>query len=256
MKRAILTKYEQNALKWYSFDALDALGFFKHWITTRSGGVSKGGYAQLNLSGSVGDNEKSVRENRRIAENLFCDGKNIFLPKQTHGTKILEVSDTMEENIEADILIFKQPAFPGGILTADCLPIIIADPVKKMAALIHAGRNGIFSKILTRAVSHLQYIHECEPSNMTAVIGPGIRNCCYDINDDVFEGKYNGYKKYKTSAGTLDLVNATQDQLATAAVPPQKIYDSCICTSCHSDEFFSHRKLRGKTGRFLTALAL
>lgn len=253
---ATMTKREKNGLTWYSFDALDALGFFKHWITTRSGGVSKGGYAKLNFSGSVGDDMKSAHENRRIAENLFCGGKKIFLPKQTHGTKIIKISNSMKENIEADILVFKKAGLPGGILTADCLPIIVADPVRKIAALVHAGRKGIFTKILARTINHLKNSHEFEPQNMTVAIGPGIRKCCYNINDDIFEDGYGEYEKYKTGDGTLDLIRAVRDQLATAGIDQRKIHDSCICTSCHSDEFFSHRKQAGKAGRFMTALAL
>lgn len=244
---------EKRGLEWYTFSPLDELGFFKHWITTRKEGLSLNGFGGLNLAHRVGDDPKAVIENRHVVRSHFCLGKHIYFPKQVHGSNVIEVGSADDESCEADALMVAKPGVPIGILTADCLPIILADPVKKRAALVHAGRMGIFKSVLSSTVTAMIKSYETDPKNLVAGIGPALRECCYEVGDEIFNGGFDSFKKYLKS-GKLDMITAAKDQLLKEGLSPEKIYDSEFCTSCKNRMFFSHRKQNGKAGRFMTGL--
>jgi len=247
---------EKDGLVWGVFEGLEELGFLKHWITTRKGGVSKGNYAQLNLGGHVGDDPSAVAKNRKKTADLFFDGGRIFLPNQVHGTRHIIV-DGKNRKRNGDVLIMAKAGYACGVLTADCLPVIIADPVKKTAALAHAGRRGIYSHILSGAVRALKDGYGSDPRDMVAAIGPGIRRCCYEVGEEIFEEEGHDYfMRFWTQDGKLDLIYAATFQLLESGVSSDNILDSEICTSCQDNVFYSHRGQKGKAGRFMTGTTI
>lgn len=250
-----LTIREQDDMVWGGFEKLEELGFFRHWITTRKGGVSKGSWAQLNLADHVGDDADDVAENREKVSRILAGGAAVYLPKQVHGTDAIALKGKTPE-CEGDVLIMSRPGLAGGILTADCLPIILADPVKKAVALIHAGRKGIFSSIIQKTVDEMKKNSGTDPADIVAGIGPGIRRCCYEVGEEVFEDGYEDYKRFWTTDGKLDMIFAAVNLLLEAGVSQRKIHDSEICTSCQDNVFFSHRKQKGKAGRFMTGVLI
>lgn len=256
MPDARLTRHEEKGVAWYTFGILDEFQFLDHWITTRIGGTSAGGYKSLNLGHHVGDDAGNVEANKKKARDIFCGGKPIYTSKQVHGNGVLMVTQSTIKKFAADCLLVSEADVPAGILTADCLPIILVDPVHKMAGLVHAGRKGIFAMVIPTAVSAMTMFSNTEPETITAALGPGIRACCYEVGDDVFEKGYEDFIKYKNRDGKLDIAEAAKDQLAGSGVARENIYDSHVCTSCEKKEFYSHRAEKGKTGRFMTGLAI
>jgi hypothetical protein len=240
----MLARHESEGTVWYSFEALDKLGFLENWITTRRGGVSRYGF---NLGGHVGDDGNKVEENLRRAARLLSGGRPIYMPVQVHGCEVHEPSESAEARSNADAVFIKKPFLPAGVLTADCLPLILADTAGKTATVIHAGRKGIFGNIIARAIRRMGGA----PAGIVAALGPAIRSCCYEVKDDVFEGGFDAFRKY-FAGGRLDIIRAARDQLLAAGVSGGNIHDCGICTCCHTDEFYSHRGEEGKTGRFLT----
>ncbi|MBI3794957.1 MAG: polyphenol oxidase family protein, partial [Nitrospinae bacterium] len=144
----------------------------------------------------------------------------------------------------------KNPGLSVGVLTADCIPLILADPVQKTVCVVHAGRKGVFLNIVEKALARMNASKET-----AAVLGPFIRKCCYEVKDDVFENGFNDFKKY-FNGGTLDIASAVIDQITSAGVLSKNIHDSGICTSCSVGEFFSHRREQGVAGRFMTGVCI
>lgn len=250
-----LTMREQDDMVWGSFDKLEQLAFFKHWITTRKGGVSKKSYAELNLADHVGDDDKAVKKNREQVNRIFCGSGNVYLPRQVHGTQIV-VPTRKSRECDGDVIILTEPGVAAGILTADCLPVIMADPVKKIVALVHAGRVGLFSFVLKKTIEEMESVYKTDRADIVAAIGPGIRRCCYEVEEEIFEDENDVFKKYWTNDGKLDMIFAANSQLLEGGVLMTNIHDSEICTSCQDNVFFSHRAQKGKAGRFMTGAVI
>jgi len=256
MKKTELARHEQDGLVWFTFPELDRLGFLKHWITTRAGGVSEGPYSSLNLADHVGDDPSAVDENRKRAGGILCGGRSAYFPVQTHSADVVEISSPDEPRRECDAVTVRKPEAPIGVLTADCLPIVIADTAQKRGAVVHAGRVGVFKNITGGTVGWIVKEWGSRPENLLAVVGPGIRDCCHEVGDEVFCAPYEEFVKYRDSSGKLDMHRAVEDQLASAGVPKENMFDCGICTSCENDVFYSHRKQDGRAGRFMTGLML
>ncbi len=250
-----LTIREQDDMVWGSFDKLEQLGFFKHWITTRKGGVSKGSLAELNLAGHVGDKKEAVKKNREKVSRILGGSGSIYLPRQIHSTRII-VPTKKSKECDGDVLILTERSVAAGILTADCLPVIMADPVNKIVALVHAGRMGLFSLILKKTVEEMENVYKSDPADLVVGIGPGIRRCCYEVDEEIFEGEFDEFKKFWNSDGKLDMIFAANSQLLEAGILMTNIHDSEICTSCQDNVFFSHRSQKGKAGRFMTGAVI
>ena len=238
-----MTRHERDGIAWYSHAELDKLGWLANWVTTRKGGQARHGFDLARNSGEAG-----VMENRQKAAELFAGGRPIFLPRQVHGTAVCAATGG---ECEADAVLITGPDQPAGVLTADCLPLILADTRNRAAAIIHAGRQGVFDNIIAAAVARLGGA----PENLVAVIGPGIRSCCYEVRPDVFTGGHDSFKRF-FAAGKLDIAGAAKEQLFSAGVPEAAVFDSGVCTSCRTDEFYSHRAEKGDTGRFMTGIMI
>lgn len=238
-----MTRHERDGIAWYSYDELDKLGWLANWVTTRHGGQAKHGFDLARNSG-----ESGVMENRRKAAALFAEGHPIFLPRQVHGIVVCAANGGGHE---ADGVLITEPDQPAGVLTADCLPLILADTRNKAAAVVHAGRQGVFDNIIAAAIARLTGA----PKNVVAVIGPAIRACCYEVKDGVFDGGYDPFRRFFVK-GRLDIARAAKEQLVAAGVPEAAIFDSGICTACRTDEFYSHRTEKGEAGRFMTGIMI
>ena len=259
MIRTKLQRHEYEGAVWYQFKEIAELRFLKHWITTRHGGVSSDGYGGLNLGDHVGDADSNVSKNRKLVSSLFCEGRKIYLPNQVHSNAVTEISK-QDENLrkDCDSVIVKNREIPIGVLTADCLPLFLVDPVSMTAGVAHAGRMGVFLDVAGETVRKLEDSHGSRPEDMIAAIGPGIRDCCYEVGEEVFAG-YEKFLKYRNREGKLDMVTSVADSLVARGLSPDNIFDSGICTSCENEEFFSHRRqgLSGeKAGRFMTGLEI
>ncbi len=234
----MLVRHESGGIRWYSFAPLDELGFLANWVTTSRNG--------FNLAGPP---DGTAGKNRSLANGLFAGGRKIYLPIQEHGVGVRELLTGSEEPVPADAVLTSRPMTPVGVLTADCLPIILADPAKNTAAVVHAGRKGIFRGIIGKTISGMK------SKRVVAALGPAIRKCCYEVGPDVFEGGFDAYKKYYEH-GRLDLIRAAMEQLAAAGVAAGDVHDSGICTFCGGGEFYSHRREGGNAGRFMTGLMI
>ncbi|OGW83123.1 MAG: hypothetical protein A2Z83_05815, partial [Omnitrophica bacterium GWA2_52_8] len=187
---------------------------------------------------------------------------NVFVQvKQVHGSRILTVTSASlpAPETEADGLFTAEAGIVLGIRTADCLPLFFeAAAGVPVIGVVHAGWRGLDAGIIEEAVIMLERDFAVAPSQVRVAIGPAIRGCCYEVGPE-FEAFFPltyCCKKTDNSRGTVDLAREAASILKREGVPETAVFDSGICTSCHSDQFFSYRVERSTPERILSVVML
>jgi hypothetical protein len=266
-----LRRQVRQGLVTYQFES-PALAGIEHAVFTRLGGVSRGHLASLNVGRSVGDDPDAVAENlRRIYAYSGLAADQVVTPWQVHSNRITVVSgyDAGQIVPNSDGLVTATPGLALLLRFADCQPILLYDPEHHALGLVHAGWRGVAQGAALRAVEAMQAAFGTRPGALVAGLGPAIGPCCYVVGDEV--GAAMGYalpdwrrvmhpipaplgqtvEEEGHESGTawrFDLPAANAQQLAAIGVA--SIEQAGLCTSCHSDEFYSHRASNGQTGRF------
>jgi YfiH family protein len=226
-----------------------ALGSATAAFSTRLGGASEGPYRSLDLGILTGDDRGRVLANRRaLATVLGRDASSIAIGRQVHGTDV-QVRDAAPAVdiplLEADAQVTSSPSLTPLVLVADCVPLVLAGP--GTVAAVHCGWRGVAAGIVERAVA---IAGEDAREDVKAALGPGIGPCCYEVGDEVretFRGR--GHHEDVVPDGRLDLALAIRRELERLGVDSQRIHACRLCTSCHAELFFSHRRDGGVTGR-------
>jgi len=237
-----------------------------HAFTTRTGGVSSGIYKSLNLAQRAGDDPDDVKENYSLLcsalgisiDDIVCSaqvhGINIrCVSQEDRGRLFLPASHPLFSPYQADGLITNTRGVALMVYTADCVPILLYDPLKKAAGAVHAGWRGTAAGIAGIAVQKMVDEYGCSPSDIKAAIGPCISKCCFETDSDVADAvtavlkedagmciSQSG-KKYK-----IDLKEINRILLFKAGLTDITISDEC--TSCLGDKYWSHRKTQGHRG--------
>jgi polyphenol oxidase len=198
-------------------------------FTTREGGVSDGVYASLNLTAGTGDDPERVAENRRRACAAIGLGDDrLSFNRQVHSTLVHRAGRRGEPG---DGVWTDEPALPMLAFSADCLPIAIARTVgERRLAVLHAGWRGLSQGIVERGVEAVG------GGALAAVVGPAIGPCCYEVGGEVS----SLFDADLTADGKLDLWAAGERALRRAGVAEVERVD--LCTRCHDELFFSHRR--------------
>ncbi|MBI2897141.1 MAG: peptidoglycan editing factor PgeF [Deltaproteobacteria bacterium] len=229
---------------------------FAHGFSTRTGGVSVGPFASLNLGRSVGDDAEAVDENlRRFKAAANLDRARLYDVCQVHGAsvrRVLGVEDpaTVADEM-ADALVAAAPAVAVGIRTADCFPVLVADPGTGRALAIHAGWRGVVRGIVPCGLEAL-----APGPGAIAAIGPGIGPCCFEVGADVAAEISSATTDDVVVPGSrlrIDLRRAIRAQLTASGVT--NVEDVGTCTFCDRDAFFSFRRDGKRSGRMLSAIA-
>ncbi len=234
----------------------------EHGFSTRDGGYSTGPYCSLNLGTATGDDPEAVRANRKKFFSAFgLSGEEVYFVQQVHGARVVVVEKEKAsgwKNPEADGLITAEPGTAVATVHADCVPVIIVDPVHRAVAAVHAGWRGTLARIVCRAVAVMEAEFATKPGECLAVIGPAVGRCCYRMSP----GQKEAFKRFRPAPGGSgaedqpDLAEVNQWLLREAGLPPGSIDTAGICTSCRKEDFFSYRRDRGETGRMLSLAAI
>ncbi len=255
----------------YKFENLQHIPKLVHFVTSRSGGVSLPPYNSLNLGLHTADNQEHVLLNRALLAKETRIAKEKFLyASQVHSGDVKIIDKTAVENgvllqnPRTDATITALPGICLMVMVADCVPLLLFDPVKRVSAVIHAGWRGTVHQITTNTIRTMVSYFGCNPTDILAGIGPSIGPCCYEVGDDVKEfvaqsfGTTEGYLVHKNppSKPHFDLWYANHKQLTDNGVKPENIETSELCTLCHSDIFFSSRASGGITGRFAAGICM
>ena len=200
-------------------------------FSTRRGGVSQGPFESLNLGLLTDDEAERVLENRGRLQ-AYTGAGHAALGRQVHGVELREWKAPPEEGDppEVDGHLTREPGLGLLVLAADCLPVALA--TRDQVAMLHCGWRGLAGGIIGRALERFE-----EPP--AAAIGPGIGKCCYEVGEEVAAAFGRAGESH------LDLRAIAREQLADAT----EVHEVDLCTSCHPELFFSHRRDHGVTGR-------
>lgn len=231
-------------------------------FTTRHEGVSRAPYNSLNLGNNTFDPPHNVQGNRSLLARTFGSKIEKFvMVNQCHGTDILVIDEPNADyahfhKLACDGIITNQPQVMIAVGVADCLPILMLDPVKKVIAALHAGWKGTAGNIAAKGVESLANIFNSQKSDILVSLGPAIGPCCYEVDEPVkqaFTGSGVEWSNCATAAENgkwrLDLAAANQEQLLAIGLPVKNIETAGKCVCCQHDWFFSYRRDGGETGR-------
>lgn len=188
-----------------------------------------------------------------IATHYRITGGQIYLPIQKHTDKVVIIGASLEPVI-ADAVITRQKGLLIGVQVADCVPILLCDPKKQAVGAVHAGWRGTAEAILKKTIHIFCERFFCDPANILVAIGPSIRQCCYEVDGDVFRdvSRATGDGAYFRTKGDkfcLDLASANKFQALSMGVPEANVWMSDDCTFCSPEKFFSYRYSKGTAGR-------
>jgi YfiH family protein len=236
-----------------------------HAIFTRHGGVSPDPWASLNLGSTVGDDLERVHENRRIAlATLERDPACVYEVWQVHGVEVAIAEGPRPPQaplLQADAILTDRPGLTLMMRFADCVSILLHDPVRRVVGIAHAGWMGTVRGTVRFAVDAMQKHYNSNPADIQAAIGPSIGLDHYEVGPDVviqvqqaFGNDASGLLSANTGAIKFDLWAANRLLLEQAGV--RHVEEAGICTACHTEDWFSHRAEKGRTGRFGAIIAL
>ncbi|HWA12318.1 MAG TPA: peptidoglycan editing factor PgeF [Burkholderiales bacterium] len=211
-------------------------------VTTRSGGVSAGPYASLNLGLKVADDPQAVARNRALLrEHLPAEPKWIA---QVHGSKVVD-ADRLQGLPEADGAVARTPGTVCAVMVADCLPVLLSDRAGTVVGAAHAGWRGLAAGVIENTVAAM----DADPGDLVAWLGPAIGPDAFEVGADVRDaflaqdaGAADAFRDHRPGKWLADLFRLARRRLAALGVA--EVHGGGLCTVSDPRRFFSHRRDR------------
>ncbi|WP_018343116.1 peptidoglycan editing factor PgeF [Cytophaga aurantiaca] len=249
-----------NNQKHWQFDSFNKITSVRHLVTGSNLHIQRGDIEGLNYGLNVPDQTSVVHNNRlELLNHLDIVDGFVTFPIQTHSCTVEIVT---EENKKAtfqdvDALITNTPNILIGVLSADCVPVLLADPVTKVVACIHAGWRGTTAEIVKHTISKMQLEFGCISSNIIAGIGPSISAANYEVGEDVaIHFRSVSKEKLPNGKSCIDLWIENKMQLLEMGLKEENISISKLCTYSDPTAFYSARRDGITTGRIASVIAL
>ncbi len=240
--------------------------------TMRQGGVSRGNYASFNINYYCGDCWENIEANRSaLCQMLGIDEWHLVYPHQTHGDVVKVIDDQWMESLSpaektmsldgVDAVMTDLKEVCVGVSTADCIPVLLYDAAHHACCAVHAGWRGTVKRIVQKAVEAMFQVYGSQPSEIQAVIGPGISLRNFEVGDEVYQQfEEAGFDMQliarRYGKWHIDLWEANRLTLLATGVKADRIQLSGICTYDRVDDFFSARRLGIHSGRIFTAIMM
>jgi polyphenol oxidase len=274
---------------------LTKIPWLLHGFSTRPGGVSalvsnpevaqEKAEKVLNLGFTEWDTRENVLENRRrFQSTLGATDLALVTLKQFHSDVVHLFDSAPADPCRGDASVTNQPGLLLGVQTADCVPILLVDPQKRVVAAVHAGWRGTLQRIVIKAIGKMQMEFATKPTDLLAALGPAIGGCCYEVGTEVssaylaqFPNAAEWFDEPRTGDEPnplqwlsrmppghqpppknvyLDLRKANRAQLLAAGLSAKNIFVSDLCTACRRDLLFSYRKEGAQSGRLLSVIGI
>jgi purine-nucleoside/S-methyl-5'-thioadenosine phosphorylase / adenosine deaminase len=304
----------RQGLEWLECAKISRMSWLVHAFGTRRGGVSKIPATGLNLGLSQSDLPARGNESRRLfLKALGVERFHLASLHQIHSAQIWQVVQGTTGTLEyrpaglpasrkhahspeqrepscagaGDALLTDRAGVLLSVRSADCVPVLLADPKRRAVAAVHAGWRGALEGCLEKTVGEMRRVFGSHPRDLVAAIGPSIRVCCYEVGEEIwdkFRSRFTGSEQFFRGAASpsigerhpllfptgqppgrtqvnqptvhLDLVAVSRAQLRSAGVPRTNVEVAEFCTACRTDLFFSHRKEKGPTGRMMSVIGI
>lgn len=261
-----------SGLDWLAAEGFTDSGAL-HGFSTRRGGVSPAPWDSLNLGISRGDDPGRVRENCR----RFCaaiggaDADRLVMSHQVHLSHVRACTEEdagkgldKPRDYDADGLMTDVPGLPLMIFSADCIPVLFYDPVRRVVAACHAGWRGTAQGIVGETVRRLRAVYGCRAENLRCAIGPGISRCCFETHGEVPEAMRASIgaeaEPFIDALGggrfRVDLKGINALRAEKAGVPAGNIVISDDCTCCKHTLYWSHRLVGAARGTMAAVIQL
>ncbi len=251
-------------MRYFTADNLNFVPGLVHAFMARRGGASGGPDEESKLG-----RWKEAHKNFEVAtRHLGISRSQLVLADQVHGAEVLVIAERPGGAGprgwgQADALITSLKGVSLGVLTADCLPIILFDPRCRAIGIAHAGLRGSLLRVAGAAVDRMVAVFGCRREGIMAALGPGIGPCCYRVGEEVVERFASGFAKFQeftrhqgNGKFLLDLTRANISILREAGLSPDKIVSLKLCTRCRMDLFHSFRGSGGRCGQQLSFVTL
>jgi YfiH family protein len=221
---------------------------FIHGFPERTGGVSTGARASLNLGMRWGDDRGAVEANRaRLAAHAGYDPGQLQIMRHVHGTNVWRVGEPLPDPAEFDALVCDRPGPVLGAFAADCVPLLFAEPDAKVCGAAHAGWRGAVGGVAERVVERMRELG-ARPDRVRVALGPSIGPCCFEVGAEVVSafrerfGEVPGMVVAGPRKDHVDLRVALVASLAAAGVRREQVDAAPPCTKCEATRFFSYRR--------------
>ncbi len=228
----------------------------------------RGEACSFSLALHTGEEAGDIVANRRqLARQLSADKTCVFVTaNQTHSNHVCIIDkkemqgwEKLEDAVEdCDALVTDRENVIVTILTADCVPILLYDPVKRVVAAVHAGWRGTEGEIVIKTIDAMKRRFGSNPSNILAGVAPAIGKCCYEVGEDVASHFYaypDAMQQHREKY-MLDLPEINKTQMIVAGITEEHIEMSGICTACEVENYFSYRREQGCSGRFMSMIGM
>ena len=209
----------------------------------------------------------------RLKKEIPISPVQLFIPHQTHGCEVAIISSDFlllsnnkqqEKLVGVDALITAEPGCCLAISTADCVPLLLLDPVRQIIAAVHAGWRGTVRDIVGKTISEMNKYYGTCATDLVATIGPSISQNAFEVGDEVytafeqagFEMSTIALQNAQTNKWHINLWEANRQQLLSQGVISNRIELAGFCTWCHHDRFFSARRLGIASGRLLSGILI
>ena len=256
--------HQFDTIRYCTFESLEDKRIV-HAVITRNGGISPAPWESLNLGGTVGDDPARVSENRRRALQVIGRShETIYDVWQVHSAEVICTDGPRASNsphLKADAILTDQPGVTLFMRFADCVPLLLFDPLNEVIGLVHAGWLGTVRQVVKAALETMCTQYGSRPENILAGIGPSIGMHHYPVGPEVaaqvkasFGQDASGLLYTTNGEIQFDLWSANQLMLEQAGV--RFIEVAGLCTACHAEDWYSHRQENGKTGRFGVLISL
>ena len=224
-------------------------------MSTKIGDTSRHGF-EMNLSYNVGDDPVNVEMNRKSFLSLLgISSSELAIPHQSHSENVRKV-DTPGEYENCDALITDTTGVALLVTVADCVPILLFDPIQNVIGVVHAGWRGTANAIVQRAVYKMQEEFKTNAENMLVFIGPSAGACCYEVSEEVAVKFANKIVPYNSIKIFVDLKKENASQLKQLGVVTGNIEISVHCTICEKQLFHSFRRDGKSAGRMMAVICL
>jgi polyphenol oxidase len=262
----MLVRVDADGLVYYCSPRLAEAGV-PHAFSTRLGGVSPAPFESLNLGSTISptlsDDPTNVRENyRRLLTDLGCDDRQWVYVHQVHGNVVADAhgQTSFECGQFADAIVSDDVTRIISVRTADCVPILLADKRGRFVSAVHAGWRGVIAGTLLNAIDRLTKTFDVSTENLVAAIGPCIGPKSMEVGPEVLAefttafGADAPIRRAESGKGLIDLSASIRLQLAAAGISGDRVDSGDHCTVRDADEFFSHRRDAGRTGRMAAVI--
>jgi polyphenol oxidase len=255
--------HQCGGMKYFTFDSLGGY-HLAHAVFTRRGGVSPEPWAALNVGGLVGDDPQRVSENRLMSFQAMGRAlSSMYDVWQVHGRKVVCARSPRpldQPHIKADAILTDHPEITLFMRFADCVPILLHDPRRGVIGVAHAGWQGTVIGVAAAAVQQMQSEYHSNPADIVAAIGPSVCARHYEVGKEVVDQVQQAFQldsekvlshgngELRPGKAYFNLWVANRLILENAGV--RQIEIANICTACHTEDWYSHRAEKGKTGRF------